>query len=232
MAEPIDGTTERAGAALLVMAKQPQAGTTKTRLVPAGSAEYTAALYEAFLLDSLALARGVAGVVPLIAVSPPGSVRYFASLAPDLDQIEQLGSSLPERLDHVLTICLDNGFDSVVAINSDSPTLPAEYVGDAFDRLAEDAVDVVLGPCEDGGYYLIGWKQPHPELIREVTMSTPEVLSDTLAIATRLGLRVVLLPTWYDVDEPADLDRLKKELAADDRLAPHTRAFIEQHPQK
>jgi glycosyltransferase A (GT-A) superfamily protein (DUF2064 family) len=116
-------------------------------------------------------------------------------------------------------------------MDSDSPTLPVAYVSEAFSRLQEGA-DVVLGPCDDGGYYLIGLKQPQPRLLREVQMSTPTVLRDTLAIAEELGLRVVLLPTWYDVDTAAELQRLRQELAtmsANDGSSParHTRAFLE-----
>jgi glycosyltransferase A (GT-A) superfamily protein (DUF2064 family) len=86
----------------------------------------------------------------------------------------------------------------------------------------------VLGPCEDGGYYLIGLRRPQPRLLREVRMSTPDVLRDTLAIAAELGLRVAMLPTWYDVDTAAELARLCEELrAAPPEIAMHTRGFLE-----
>jgi glycosyltransferase A (GT-A) superfamily protein (DUF2064 family) len=85
----------------------------------------------------------------------------------------------------------------------------------------------VLGPAEDGGYYLIGLKRPAPRLLREVRMSTPTVLADTLAIAAEAGLRVALLPMWYDVDDVASLARLRAELAsADAGVAPATRRFL------
>jgi uncharacterized protein len=87
--------------------------------------------------------------------------------------------------------------------------------------------DVVLGPCEDGGYYLIGLKRPQPRLLREVQMSTPHVVRDTLALAEQLDLKVALLPTWYDVDTVAELDRLRSELRnAPAHVAHHTRAFL------
>ena len=86
----------------------------------------------------------------------------------------------------------------------------------------------MLGPADDGGYYLIGLKRPAPRLLREVRMSTPTVLADTLALAAEEGLRVALLPIWYDVDDVASLERLRDELAnAGDGVAPWTRAFLE-----
>ena len=92
---------------------------------------------------------------------------------------------------------------------------------------ASDLADVVLGPCEDGGYYLIGLKRPQTRLLREVQMSTPHVLGDTLALAQRDGLRVALLPSWYDVDTVQKLERLRADRAAEDNgAAPYSRAFL------
>ena len=91
--------------------------------------------------------------------------------------------------------------------------------------LGEPGTDVVLGPCEDGGYYLIGWKEPHPALVREVEMSTRHVLQDTLAMAETHRLSIALAPTWYDIDTVADLERLAAELPAASH-GRHTRAFL------
>jgi glycosyltransferase A (GT-A) superfamily protein (DUF2064 family) len=100
----------------------------------------------------------------------------------------------------------------VAAINSDGPNLPVDYLSSAFQLLARDN-DVVMGPCEDGGYYLIGLKQPAPRLLRELRMSTEHVLDDTLALAGEGGLKVQLLPTWYDVDDVPSLARLVQRCA-------------------
>jgi hypothetical protein len=116
--------------------------------------------------------------------------------------------------------------NSVVIIGSDSPDLPPSYVQEAFARL-DGGADVVLGPAEDGGYYLIGLRAPQPRLLREVPMSTPTVLADTLALARELGLRAELLPLWYDVDTSAELRRLAEGLLdAPPEVAPCTRAFL------
>ena len=131
-----------------------------------------------------------------------------------------------ERLDNLLTAALEDGASQAVVMDSDSPTLPAGYVAAAFDRLTAGA-DVVLGPCRDGGYYLIGMTRPLPRLLREVEMSTPNVLGDTLALAAAEGAQVALLPEWYDVDTVAELADLRAELATMDReLATHTRQFL------
>jgi uncharacterized protein len=157
---------------------------------------------------------------------PEGAADYFRDLAPDIALSPQRGVDLGERLDQLLTDALVAGAQQVVVIDSDSPTLPAAYVAEAFAQL-DGPSDVVLGPCDDGGYYLIGLKRPQPRLLREVQMSTPFVVRDTLRLAEELGLRVALLPEWYDVDTVAELDRLRAELAASPvNVAPRTRSFI------
>lgn len=208
------------------MAKRPAAGQAKTRLCPPLSPERAADLYACFLDDVIERVREAAhtveGLVPAIAYSPADAAAHFAALAPGFDLVPQTGATLGERLDGVLSVALARGFTQAAAINSDSPSLPAPYLAEAFARLDDPAVDVALGPCDDGGYYLIGWKRPHPALVRDVAMSRPDTLAQTLVLAARAGLRVALLPSWYDVDEPADLDRL----AGDPGLGRHTREFL------
>jgi rSAM/selenodomain-associated transferase 1 len=212
---------------LVVMAKQPAAGKTKTRLQPALSNREPALLYEAFLQDMLEIIRAVPAVARFINFWPPEAVAYFEQLAPDFNLTVQEGESLGARLDNVSTNLLINGFDQVVITNSDSPTLPVEYLTQAFTAL--NSAEVVLGPCDDGGYYLIGLTRPQPRLLREVTMSTPTVLDDTLALAEAEGLTVNLTPAWYDVDTIQELNRLRTELAqAPKRVASHTRYMLAQ----
>ena len=211
---------------LLVVAKRPTAGQTKTRLCPPLSSEAAAALYECFLQDTLEIMRAVPGVARAIVYLPETAADYFYTLAPDMLLTPQRGADLGERLDHLLTAALQAGAQQAVVMDSDSPTLPTAYVAEAFARL-DGPDDVVLGPCDDGGYYLIGLKRPQPRLLREVQMSTPFVVRDTLALAAELGLRVALLPTWYDVDTAAELARLRAELThSAEQTARHTRAFL------
>lgn len=212
--------------ALLVVAKRPSPGQTKTRLTPPLSPEKASALYECFLKDTLGLMRQVKTAKPALVYLPEEDRAYFRSLAPDFDLLLQRGHNLGERLDNATRHYLDRRYRQVVVMDSDSPTLPAEHLAAAFEALSGDN-DVVIGPCDDGGYYLIGLKQPAPRLLREVRMSTPQVTRDTLALAAEEGLRVHLLPTWYDVDEAAALDRLQADLARlPESVARHTRRYM------
>jgi uncharacterized protein len=211
---------------LLVVAKRPAAGQTKTRLCPPLTGEAAAALYACFLRDTLEIMRQVPDVGRGIVYLPEDAQDYFSALAPDMQLSLQQGDDLGARLDHLLTGALEAGARQAVVMDSDSPTLPAEYLAQAFTALDGDA-DVVLGPCDDGGYYLIGLKRPQPRLLRDVAMSTPDVVRDTLVLAKQLGLKVALLPTWYDVDTAAELDRLRAEIAAlPAAAARHTRVFL------
>jgi hypothetical protein len=197
---------------LLVVAKQPAAGHTKTRLCPPLTPQQAAELYDCFLRDTLDLMRQVPGVQRVIGYLPQDAREYFGRLAPDMHLAPQVGISLGERLNHLLIEALAGGAPFAVVMDSDSPTLPCRYLLQAFERLAE--ADIVLGPTRDGGYYLIGLKQPQPHLFQEVQMSTPHVLADTLALAKASGLSVALLPAWYDVDTVADLQQLWDEMRA------------------
>jgi glycosyltransferase A (GT-A) superfamily protein (DUF2064 family) len=171
----------------------------------------------------------VPNVRPVIAYLPPGEQAYFAELAPDFESYQQEGRDLGARLDNGLTHYLGLGYRHVAAVNSDGPTLPLAYLIAAFEGSGREA-DVVLGPSDDGGYYLIGLKRPAPRLLREVRMSTRHVTTDTLALAAEEGLKVALLPTWYDVDDAQSLARLQAELAtAPPEVAPHTQAFLRGH---
>jgi hypothetical protein len=211
--------------ALLTMAKRPAPGRTKTRLSPPLSPLQATGLYEAFLRDTLDLMRQMAGVQPVIAYAPAPEKPYFAGLAPEFDLYLQEGPDLGTRLDNAFSHHFAMGYDRVVIMDSDSPTLPLSALRAAFEAL--DRVDVTLGPCDDGGYYLIGLKRPAPRLLREVRMSTPNVLTDTLALAGAESLSVELLTPWYDVDDAATLNRLRKELAtAPPATAPNTRQFL------
>jgi len=212
--------------ALLVVAKRPAPGKTKTRLTPPLTPAKAAGLYQCFLNDTLDLMRQLPGVQPGVVYLPPGEEEYFRKVAPDFELTLQRGDSLGERLDNATSHYLGAGCQSVVIMDSDSPTLPVAYLRQAFDLLDRE-IDVVIGPCDDGGYYLIGLKQPASRLFREVQMSTPNVTSDTLALAAAQGLSVRQLPPWYDVDDAASLRRLEAELqVTPDHIAVHTRRFL------
>jgi len=218
---------------LVVVAKRPAAGSTKTRLCPPLTGEQAAQLYECFLLDTLEIMRRVPDVERIIAYLPEGmpagmpvgTEDYFNALAPDMRLTPQRGDTLGERLDNLLVDELLTGAARVVVVNSDGPTLSPDYLRCAFSELTY--ADLVLGPSEDGGYYLVGTKNPRLRLFHQVQMSTPQVFADTLALAERYGLSVSLTPAWYDVDTIQDLRRLGQELSSlSNGVAPHTRRWL------
>ena len=206
---------------LVMMARRPEVGRVKTRLCPPLTPEQAVMLYTAFLHDLVELLRRIPAVHPLIAYTPDTAGDYFAALAPDIARRPQRGIDLSARLATITTDLFDEGAPAIVIIGSDSPTLPGAYIEEAFAALT-NGDDLVLGPADDGGYYLVGLRRPIPTLFTNVVMSTPTVLHDTLVIAAQLGLRTTLLAPWYDVDTFADLERLY----ADPEPLPHTRPLL------
>lgn len=215
-------------AALIIMAKLPAVDQTKSRLSPALAPAEAAALYEALLQDTIELAAGLEGVQLAIAITPPDAIDYFRRVSPpETVLLPVVGADIGDCLNQALSRLLADGYAKGLALNSDGPTLPFAHLQQAFAELENTYVDVVLGPSEDGGYYLIGLKRPHPGLFRGIAWSTDRVTAQTLAKAEAMGLEVVQLPSWYDVDTAAELDRLLAELLTlpDDAL-PHTRRLL------
>jgi rSAM/selenodomain-associated transferase 1 len=211
--------------ALVVVGKAPEAGLTKTRLVPPLTGMQAAELYRAFLLDAVDLGRHVA-CDRLSVVHPRGAAPVLKSLLPpSVHLLEQPTSGLGDALAFAFKRHFDDGFDRVVLIGSDNPSLPAEHVERAFAALDSD--DLSIGPSVDGGYYLIGLQQPHLRVFEGIAWSTPRVYAQTLSQARRLNLCVHAVPEWYDVDTPADMERLRLELrSGSEAVARHTRAAM------
>jgi len=209
---------------LAVMAKAPRAGRVKTRLCPPLSPDEAAELAGAFLLDAVDQVRSVAAVRPAMAYAPVDARAFFHAIAPDFDLVAQRGDDLGARLAHAFEDLLADGTPGAIVIGSDVPTLPSAVLGAALDRLA--GADLVLGPSEDGGYYLIGLREPRAALFADMAWSTAVVFEETMRRASGLGLDVGLLPAWFDVDTGADLERLEASLAAPGSGARHTRRFF------
>ena len=147
-----------------------------------------------------------------VAYWPDTAEGYFERLAPGFALFPQQGDSLSARLDSIFNLAFSTGWERVMAIDGDTPTLPPGFLSAGFEALDDPGVDVVLGPTEDGGYYAIGMRKPHPTLF-DVIMSTPHVLKDTLARAQEVRLKTALLPGWHDVDEADDLYRLATDIS-------------------
>ena len=213
--------------AVVIMAKMPCPGQVKTRLCPPLTPWQAASLYRAFLFDKIAQVRTLTAARLAIAYTPASGEDFFRDLAPDFTLIPQQGTDLGERLKHSLEYCLNLGDTGVMAIDSDTPTLPTHYLQQAIDLLTKPAVDVVMGPSDDGGYYLIGLRALHRELFVEMPWSTSVVLPETVRRAQALGLNIARLPEWFDVDTPEDLARLHTTLSQTVGEAPRqTRQFF------
>ena len=211
--------------ALIVVGKAPIPGRTKTRLVPPLSADAAAALYRGLLLDTLQLAHSL-GWECISLVHPRGDAPLLRGLVPGVRLLEQPGEGLGPALRFAFERHFRDGCDTVTLIGSDNPTLPVELVWDAQDALA-GGHDLSIGPSLDGGYYLIGMRQPHLGVFDHVDWSTSRVYAQTLERAADLRLQVHAVQEWYDVDEPRDLERLLRELdGGPQAVAPHTRAAL------
>lgn len=202
--------------AIAVMAKASIPGRAKTRLVPPLAAEDAASLNTSFLrdvADSLIAASTLANIAGCMAFAPAGSAGFFRGILPErIGLLETVAPSFGECLMHAATSLFDAGHGAVCLLNSDSPTLPVAYLISAATALAAPGDRVVLGPSTDGGYYLIGLKQPHRRLFQDIDWSTERVATQTLARARELGLPVHQLPAWYDVDDIDALRLLFREL--------------------
>src|SRR6266446_1034053 len=216
--------------ALAVMTKAPQAGRVKTRLVPSLTPEQAAELNKCFLRDTAAAISNAAGADTACGIAvytPVGAESAYTDILPaDFSLLPQRGDKFGERLYLALEDLFKCGFDSVCLIDSDSPTVPAENFAQAVELLSASEDRVVLGPSDDGGYYLVGMKKPHRHLFEKIDWSTERVLNQTVQRAAEIDLEVKLLPTGFDVDDDAGLRRLRNELLgdqADDSVAPNTR---------
>lgn len=227
-------TARTADTALIIVARYPLPGTTKTRLARAIGDDATIQLYRAFLTD-LALKFGtlegrVYGAYDLHWAYTPAGVDFAALLSslvprswPSMRYFPQQGDGLGERLFSAFRHTYGLGYRRTILIGSDSPHIPPAIVRKA--REALDDADVVLGPAEDGGYNLIAMQQPY-DVFRDIPMSTDKVLSMTIDLAVQQGLRVRALETLFDVDELPDVLRLAQALRANSSAAPTTAAYL------
>jgi rSAM/selenodomain-associated transferase 1 len=214
--------------ALAVMAKVPAAGAVKTRLCPPLTPDDAATLARCFLQDRVEQLSAVAAGDPIVAFAPAGrEAEMRALLPPGIRLVAQAEGDLGTRLDRLLTDLLAEGYPAAIAVDADSPTLPTAHVERACRDLTGGAVDVVVGPCDDGGYYLIGLRAPAPVLFRAMPWSTARVLDETLQRAERARLALALLPPWFDVDRGDDLARLRRSAGTGQAFHPRrTLAFL------
>ncbi len=203
---------------VVIVAKEPVPAQVKTRLSTHLSAGQSAELYSLFIQDMVEEMSKIPGASKTVqcdssshtalalAYTPEKAKPIFEKILPiRIPLFPQQGADLGERLANIFNRLFTKGYDQVHIINSDSPDMFHCLVKGSISLLEQPQTELVLGPCSDGGYYLIGLKRPIPELFEQMPWSTDRVLDKTLEKARFLGLPFALLEPWYDIDTHDDL---------------------------
>lgn len=213
------------------MTKVPEPGRVKTRLSPPLTPEEAAALNIKFLQDTArAISKAGEQTRGVGVYTPQGSEATYRGILPDdFYLIAQRGETFGERLSNAMCDLLGAGFKACCLIDSDSPTVTADTFRAAARALAQAEERIVIGPSDDGGYYLIGMRTLHTRLFEGIDWSTEEVLAQTIESARAVGIEPLMLPTFYDIDNGSTLRRLCRDLLENDNPnAPATREFLVQ----
>jgi rSAM/selenodomain-associated transferase 1 len=197
--------------AIVIMAKEPRPNKVKTRMIPDLDPIVVSKIYQGFLLDRFEQIGKIPNMDHYIAFTPRSSENAFKCTVPEkFSLLLQEGRDLGERLSNVSYELFEKGYEKVVIMDSDSPNLPSRFIKQSFGII--DDSDLVLGPCEDGGYYLVGMRQHTPEIFVDIPWSTPNVTETTVNKAQSARRSIYLLEKWYDVDTKDDLLRLRNDL--------------------
>ena len=214
---------------LAIMARAPSSPG-KSRLIQELGTRDGEGLRGALLRDTFASVSGL-DVEKAVLFTPPEHENEIRALTPfPAVFLPQRGATLGDRMHAGMHDLLESGFDAVAMIGSDLPTLPSVQVSAALGILARRPDVLVLGPAEDGGFYLIGSTRSHPQLFEGIPWGTSEVLERTCKAGETLGIAVERIPQWHDVDSPADLRRLWRGVAGAERIARYTRAWVSAAP--
>ena len=216
---------------LVIFAKWPTPGLVKTRLCPPLSLEQAAEMAKAFLKDTIDRVTGLEDLEVWVAFTPTHTRENFRLTVPaSIRLLPQRGTDLGRRESNAFEDLLPMTDKAVAILGSDVPTVPLAFLQEGFSRLSEGGCDVVLGPSSDGGYYFIGARRFFPAIFEGIDWSTPRVLCQTLDQARSCNLRTYLLPSWDDIDNPADLQRLWQHLQKMDTAlrVPRTTALLNQ----
>jgi len=225
--------------AMGVMIKTPRNGFSKTRLSPPLSSEEAASISRCFLKDTSAAIEALSHEDPFVVgvaiYTPVGSEATLGELLPTgFKMIAQREGGFGTRLRGAAEDLFSVGFSAVCLIDSDSPTLPFHCLRDLSTFLKEPKDRMVIGPCWDGGYYLLGLRHAHTRLFEDVTWNTDRVYVETIERSKEINLQAITLPIWYDVDDQISLNRLLSELfpeRANEAVpqgapAPYTKEFL------
>jgi rSAM/selenodomain-associated transferase 1 len=193
---------------LLLFVKLPIKGQVKTRLAAQTGGDFEVELYKCFVEDIISLVNNLNVHLELCFFPPHTRLNFSEWLGEQYCYTPQVGDNLGERLKNAFDSAFKEHFSKVVVIGSDSPDLPAEFLQLAFKEL--ESHDAVIGPGNDGGYYLIGFSRASflPAAFDGIAWSTSAVCKKTVEILKRHKLKIYLLPEWYDVDTRSDLEKL------------------------
>jgi rSAM/selenodomain-associated transferase 1 len=232
--EPLADRKARARTAVCILVKVPQPGCVKTRLEPAIGRAGSATLARAFFLDTLALVRELAWARPIVACD--GDARGLEAPLEDVEVWDQGDGDLGARLERILSRALECQLDSpaaAIAIGADAPAMPAQRLEEAALALARDSnapnqrrSTCAIGPCTDGGFYLLGLAHCPRGLLRGVKWSASDTCARTIERLRAHELAPVVLDEGFDVDRPDDLARLRGMLDRGEARAMHTLAAL------
>lgn len=218
---------------IIIVAKRPVPGNVKTRLCPPLTPQESSNLYSCFLQDTIDKVAKVPGALKYLALDIEDIEVQGGEIAPPLHSIStpqsfkvisQGSGDLGERLAYLADYAFKES-DRLIFVGADSPSLPIPYLESALQLLGDN--DVVIGPSEDGGYYLLGMAGCFTFLFERVEWSSDRVFKQTLDCARSAGLKVNSMPTWYDVDTSSDLSRLVLDIKDERTVAPITANFLE-----
>lgn len=197
---------------ILVFAKAPVAGQVKTRLVPPLSLAGAAALHRELVERTLRAATTCPCIQAVeLWCAPDASDPFFqqCSATFSVSLRTQQGNDLGSRMHHALATAIETGSPFALLIGTDCPALTPTYLCSAATALTSGA-DVVLAPAEDGGYVLIGLRNPQPQIFNDIPWGQDTVLQATREHIGRLGLIGYELPMVWDLDRPHDLVRYQQ----------------------
>lgn len=207
---------------LIIFAREPVPGKVKTRLAQSIGNKAASDIYSAMLADTVNKASTLEDIqVMIFWATENDAVTDFPNLS-RIDMFVQHGADLGKRMENAFETAFSCGISSCCIIGSDSPDLPIEVLSQAFHSLEAIDTDIVYGPAEDGGYYLLGMKQLWRRLFDNVQWSTPDVMEKTLERINELQLNSIRLSQWYDIDTFEDLRRIANSTGTDARLTRET----------
>jgi len=223
-----------------VIMKAPLEGFVKTRLTPPLTKSQAADLHRCFVRDTCENLAQVAQKMPVdvfAVYTPLGSEATIRELVPaDFRLLLQRGEGFGDRLFYAAQDLLGFGYGAAILTDSDSPTVPTASLELAAETLLRRGDRAAIGPCEDGGYYLLGLKAAHLRLFQDIDWSTDGVCVQTCDRAREISLEMTVLPPWYDVDDARSLKTLHSELFDSSNTgrygydASHTKRYLEELP--